>query len=424
MKFLIFCVVIFLGFPASAGTQETTRERVFTLEESIQLALKNNPQVLLAREELRRTTAMVMEARSGALPRLSAEAAYIRLDRLNMDSHRANLRLIQPLYAGGMIRGTIQAAELHHQAMEEGLHTVEAEITFRVKKGFYGILLAQELVAVRAEALNLLQSHYQTTKERFNKGEVPRFDLLRAEIEVINASSELIQVRSQLQSVENLFKNLLDLDLDSSFSLEGSLEYLPLQPDLNEALLKALEQRSEIRQLRLVSKMREKNIDVARSGHRPLISLFGNYEGLEGLPPTPDWDWNWNAGIMIEVPIFDGLMTRGRVGQARSEHEKSLLGLKDFKDRVRFEVRQAFLDLEKAREIIEFQLKNVQQAEENLKIVRERHRKGISTHLEVMGVHLALTKARTGYARALYEHLIGKASLERATGGRYRGSRE
>lgn len=416
MKFLIFCLGI-LGFSALVGAEEPGEGCVFTLEESIQWARENNPQVLLAREGLAGAAAGVIEARSAALPRLSAQAAYTRLDRLGLDSQRANLELSQLLYAGGGVRAAMRKAKLYHQVRGEALRTVEAEITFLVKKSFYGVLLAQELVVVRAEALNLLQSHYQATGKRFEEGEVPKFDLLRARVEVTNASSQLVKAKSELQSVKNSFRRLLDLDLGHPFSLEGTLEYLPFRPGLDEALLKAREQRPEIGQLKLATQMGEEGINIARSGHRPAIFLFGNYEGLEGLPPTPDWDWAWNVGIKVEVPLFDGLKTRGRVRQALSEYEKAQLQLRDLEDRVKLEVRQACLDLEKARQVIRFQSQNVQLAEENLNIVRERYREGISTHLEVMDVHLALTEARTGYARAIHKHLVSEASFQRAIGG-------
>ncbi len=415
-KFLIFCLLI-LVFSALGRAEEPGREWVFTLEKSIQWARENNPHILLAREELDRTAAKVIEARSAILPRLSAQAAYARLDRLGLDSQRVNLELTQLLYAGGGAKGAIRKAKLYHQVREESLQTIEAEITLLVKKSFYGILLAEELVTVRAEALKLLQSHYRVTRVRFEEGEVPMFDILRAEVEVTNASSQLVKAKNDLQSARNSFLRLLDLELGHPFSLEGRLEYFPFLPNLDEALLQALRERPEIRQLKLAAQMGEEGIVIARSGHRPSIFLFGSYEGLEGLPPAPDWDWGWKAGIKVEVPLFDGLKTRGRVEQALSEHEKSLLQLKDFKGQVRLEVRQAYLDLEKARQVMVFQRQNVQLAEESLQIVRERYREGLSTHLEVMDVHLALTEARSGYARALHKHLVGKASLERARGG-------
>jgi outer membrane protein TolC len=92
------------------------------------------------------------------------------------------------------------------------------------------------------------------------------------------------------------------------------------------------------------------------------------------------------------------------------------LRLEDYKDSISLEIKQAYLDLFEAEKNIPTTRKAVEQAEENLRVSRERYETQVTTSTEVLDAQALRTRARTNYYRALYSHHLAKARLLRAVG--------
>ena len=116
---------------------------------------------------------------------------------------------------------------------------------------------------------------------------------------------------------------------------------------------------------------------------------------------------------MLSVPLFDGWANRARVAQRRSQAKQIELSLRELEAGIDLEVKKAFWDVEASEERIYAQEKNIEQAEEALSIAEVRYRSGAITNLEVLDAQLTVTRARLGYLKALYDHNVAMAELEK-----------
>jgi outer membrane protein len=418
-----------------------------SLEQCLNLALKQNPSILKAGQELRRTHGLVVEARAALIPQLTASGRYSQVDRNVIDTPTvpgfpavpgltavsrnqerpwgAQIEVSQLVYSGGRASGNLRVARLRDQIAVLGFQQTVADTVLAVRKAFYQILLDKALVTVREQSVKLLEQQLEDAKHRFDAGTVPRFDVLRAEVELANAKPPLIRAQNDLRLSREALVKLLAIDAPkqrtefTAINFVGALAYEHRTWDLPTALSRALEQRPELQQAEKRVTVSRENIKVASSGYQPQLSIFGNY-GIHDTPFTDDLDGTvhgWTVGAQASWSIFDGMLTHGKMLEVRAQSEQAELDYEDTRRGVELEVRQAYSDYLQALELFEAQKKTVEQAEESLRLAEVRFRAGTGTQLEVLSAQTALTEARSNEIQALYDYNVANATLDRVTGG-------
>ena len=159
-------------------------------------------------------------------------------------------------------------------------------------------------------------------------------------------------------------------------------------------------------------------MDVASAGYKPEASVFGNY-GWHDKPFNDDMRSTregWTVGGSVSWALFDGMLTHGRVTQARAQLQEANLDYADTRRQVELEVRQAYSDYIQTLELIEAQKKTVEEANESLRLAVARFRAGTGTQLDVLSAQTALTDASSNEIQALYDYNVAIATLERVTG--------
>ncbi len=432
LRFLVFLIALTV-----ARTGLHAEDRALSLQDCLDLALKQNPTVLKAQQELRRSHGVVVEARAAAIPSVKLSGQYERIDNNFIDQFPgggtifknqeqpwgAQVEVSQNLYAGGRILASIRASKYSDQIAVLGFDRAVADVVLNVRRTFYQILLAQAQVAVREQSVHLLQQQLEDTQHRFDVGAVPRFNVLRAEVELANAKPPLIRAQNDLRLSREALVNLLAIDAPRAadftpITLTGQLRYEPRDFTLSNALDQALLHRPELGQAEKQVVVAKQNVKGAQAGYKPEIQIFGQY-GVRNsvfsdqLDDTLD---GWTLGARAEWALFDGMLTHGKVTQARALYRQAELDADDTRRRVELEVRQAYSDYKQALELIEAQKKTVESAEESLRLAEARFRAGTGTQLDVLSAQTALTDARSNEAQSLFDYNVAVATLERVTG--------
>ena len=411
-------LIIYLG-----GAQAES----FSLEKAVEMALANNKEILISKERAREAEQGVKEARAGYWPVLDLSGTYTRLGRapsMNIpgmgtievgkrNNYLSKLSLTQPLYTSGRLSYANKQADFGYQKAQEDLRNVQNRITFQVKKTFYAVLLAQENVKVTEAALDQSERHLAVVEGFFKVGVVSRFDLLRTRVEVANLKPDLIQARNDLRLSQESLANLLSLP-SASLNLEGGLSFEPVRITLEETVDKALKERSDRKSLKLQKEILEVALQLAEVQNKPTLVLLGNYQYQNPSHGKDEWGEEWNLNLVLSIPFLDGWANRARVAQRRSQVKQIDLSLRQLEAGIDLEVKKALWDLEASEERIYAQEKNIEQAEEALSIAEVRYKSGTITNLEVLDAQLALTRVRLGYLKALYDHNVAVAELERA----------
>ena len=322
------------------------------------------------------------------------------------------------------IRSALRTARLTREQSLLHYQGVVADTLLEVRTAYYGVLLAEQQVLVQEAAVKSLSLGLENTRQRFNTGLVPRYDVLRAEVELANVQPRLIQATnayriSKFTLANTLGYNIAGEDLeDLPLKLTDKLEARPYMVKLSAEMAQALQRRPELGAFRKAEGLRKEGIVAAKAGYKPSLDVFGGYSAHNSryFDDIMRDVAGGIAGVELNWNIFDGKLTRGKVMEAKALHEGSLVDLADGIRRVQLEVRTAHSTFLQAAAVLESQSKVQEQAEEALRLSQSRYEAGTGTQLDVLTAQTALTQARTTQAQALHDFAVARARLEHAIG--------
>jgi len=167
--------------------------------------------------------------------------------------------------------------------------------------------------------------------------------------------------------------------------------------------------------------MAKGEVKVAASKLLPQLSLLFSYErqgdepSVSGSRYRPDED-SWNITLLLQWQLWDWGGTWWKVKERRARVLQAERRLEEVRDAVRLQVVEAFLSLQEARKRIEVTQKAIEQAEENLRMSRERYRAQVATSSEVLDALAMLSRAKANHYRALSDYNLALARLQWAMG--------
>ncbi len=423
--------------PAKATNAVSWPTAPLSLRDAVEVALRQNSAVLKSQSDLAATYGVIVQTRAIQLPRVTGTLNHTLTDqgaieqapfaagiRTPDQAWNVRVQITQSIYEGGRIESAKRTADLTRDQALLQHQTVLADTVLAVRVNYDGALLAAQQIVVQEASMELLKKELQDNQRRFEAGTVPRFNVLRAEVELANSRPKLIRARNALRIAKNNLANLLGYDVprtvveDIPLQLSGKLEADPTNIELPIALAKALEQRTELAALRKGERLRKEAITNAEAGRKPSAQIFagvGSHSSRFSQHLTRDvsgWDIGWQASWNI----FDGWLVKGKVTEAVALHRKSQEELDDIGRRIELDVRTAYSNFIEAKEVLESQKKVQEQAEEALRLANARTEAGTGTQLDVLNAQTALTVARSTQIEALHDYSVARARLDRAMG--------
>ena len=466
---LAFCLTALAGSESYQANADTMRR--FTLREAVETALQRNPDILNARQEIRRTKGVQIEVLSQALPHLDATAAFNYTDpslrggsggsiittttgggvggtptpvpsatplpsatpggttttsftSSSLTDYSYNLRLTasQLLYNGTVIPA-IRGAGAAKDVSLYGLRDTIDRVIATVRQQFYQVILNKELIGVQEESVRLLESQLKDQQNRFEAGTVPRFNVLQAEVALVNQQPALITARNNFRIAQLQLAKTIGLDFDPRrgdrppLECVGTLSFNPRDIPLPIAIQLGKERRPFLKQQRSSILVQVANLSGAFAGIQPSISLNGGYafESSQFSSNLRDVAEGWFFGVSGSWAIFDGLETVGRVKQARATLSQAKITYDDAVRQVELEIQQAYSNLQQDRELYDSQSKNVDQAHEALRLASARLGVGAGVQLDVLNAQVALTQAQSTRLSALFSYNADLAEFDRVT---------
>jgi outer membrane protein len=159
-----------------------------------------------------------------------------------------------------------------------------------------------------------------------------------------------------------------------------------------------------------------------RSGYLPKLYLNGRYGYLAAnndfseITRSRNWFDFAYVGLGLQVPIFDGLRKHYQVQQSKLTVENTKLGFESLRQGIDLELEQASTDLTNSMDVLASQRENLELAEEIARVAKIKFQEGVGTNLEVVTAETDLRQAQTNYYAAMYDALIAKVNLDKATG--------
>ncbi len=419
----------------------------FTLEKAILTALQQNPAIQTQRQEIERTKGIYIQFRGQALPNINANATFQDtqpsltstggggtiiipgVGRLASGSGQAErqyqlvIEATQVVFAGGRIVSQIRMADFERDSSYYAFRNAVDEVVSTVKQQFYQIILNRELITVQEQSVNLLKSQLKDQQNRFEAGTVPRFNVLQAEVALSNQIPQLITAQNNYRLAKlalaktlgiNYNPNLRDL---APIEVVGQLNYEPRELPIRQAIEIAKTNRPFLKQQKANVLSNAEQVRVARSGFFPQINGTGGYE-FRSSPFTDnirDTRTGYIFGATGTWAIWDWGQTWGQMKQAKAVLQESKIAYDDAGRQVELEVQQTYSNMQQARETYESQEKNVEQAEEALRLAGARLDAGAGTQLEVLDARVQLTTAQSTRLQALYSYIAAVAEFDRVT---------
>jgi len=440
---VLVSLLLSLGLPITAAITNAVPlpSQPLTLDQALEFALSHNVTLRKGRQDLEEAQGLAIQQRAARLPRLATTGGYQQLDEsriekvqfsaaqpatpfLNNQSWNANLVVTQPIYAGGKYNSMARSSRLTREAALALYQALVANTLLEVRTAYSDVLLAVEQIVVQEASKKLLERELETARRSLEAGTVPKFNVLRAEVELANALPPLIRARNQERIFRNTLALLLGCDIPADSGVDiplrtaDSLKAEPFEVSVGAALNAAWVHRPEIKAAQSASQLRHEEVLQTRADLLPSVSGIAGY-GVQNRNFVRDLDRTldgWTVGVQANWLLFDFGQTQAKVNMARAREERARLEVEDVRRRIELEVRTAFSLFLESKEVLVSQTRVIEQAEEAVRLVTARADAGSSTQLEVLSAQTALKLSRTQYSQALRDYTVARAKLERAMG--------
>ncbi len=437
MKNLFFILLInILIYSLSLAGESRKIISNLTLEKAIDIALKENSQVKIARYDIELSESKLTEAYSSLIPSLNGEGSYIRnikkpvfflpdffggtgqirpIEIGSKNSYSAQLSVGMPIFVGQAYTGIVMSKlglDLSRLSYEETL----AQIRLNTTKAFLDVLLTRETEKFIKESYENAVRNLENARKLNRAGLISDFDFLSAQVEVEKIKPNVIQAEYTYQTALNFLKTLLNLSSEDSIEVVGDFQSFIVSQNIPLLDNYLVENTYSLRKLSLQKQLAEKNIMLQKWGHFPSLVAFGNYQ-----IQTQAEDYNFNAyrwvksaavGLSLNIPIFSGFGVQSRVEQAEIQTKQLEETINYTKKQLNIAISNTRNRIQTSIEKIEAQKLNKEKARKSYQIAEVRFAEGMSTQLELSNANLNLLSAELGYAQALYEYLVAQAELE------------
>ena len=419
MKRLICLIIFFACFFCQIALAE---EISLTIDEAINMALRDNRDILLKSEDVNKSKLKIQEARADLYPSLTLTSTWSRNNGYyskDFSSFNYQVGAKQYLYKGGETVNTIKYNEHLLDANQAILDKTKIETILNVKKSFYTLLLSNQYVEVNKAVLKNTKSHLEYLDARYKKG--------------IASQSEILQVKSSLESVKQAYENSLNqgessqallnnylyLDKDVKIIPEGDLSYTEEKIVFDQGLLYALGKRPEIKQYDSQIKASEKSVDIAKSDNRPSIyASWDYYNRTHGALGTGRNQSDNNImGITFSWPVFDGWATKSKIEEALVDLKEAQVLREKAASDIALDFKNAYIGLKNAIVKIDATESDLKVYNDNLKSAREKFKQGIVSSLDLDDAVLKQSISMFNRDSAVYDYIIAKSNLDKAMGG-------
>jgi outer membrane protein len=430
--FVLLMAVLQLSLPLAAFAQQPPpappAPLQLTLKQSVQLALKQNPQRLIAQILVQESDRNSQIARSALLPQANVAAAG-SVNQYNFQSiERAPVRSpagpFQVIEAGPAFSQTIldfpkiRAYQIGREGTRQARADEQTAREIVVNAVVDQYLLILRALATRDAAKSrvaLAQRLYEQAAELQKTGIGLNIDTVRANVELQNERQNLIDAETLTHTTRYGLAALLDLPRDQDLEVADHLDFFDL-PALDKRTLldQALTSRPEIHSLNSQQRIAKLTSDAAGEQRLPQLDFSGfwYYQGSRFNNGIPAYTY----AISLEFPIFTGGRIRAEEARAKLEEQHVAENRRQLEAQIVDEVKSALDELTAARNSVDVANLGLQLAQEEVAQAQRRFAAGVTTNVEVITAQDELARANDNQIAALYQFNLSRASLARATG--------
>ena len=415
--------------------------RRLTLEEAIQLALANNPdlrrQAILSESSAQDRSL----AKSAILPRLDFNASIgathqgvgtvvvqgvpFAQESSTFSTGALGMSLRQLIFDGGKWWNNLDAAELGLAASQAQVDEQRLQTSYLVEQRFYELVRAQRQLGVLGDAAARSREQADNVQRLYEGGRSTQADVYAARANRDNDEINRLGQESRVELARTDLSLAIGVDPSEALAVAEPPRLLddPSQPPAaKEAVQRALASRPSLKAFDLQVQAQKKFYSASKGDYYPTVSLAGSWQrgtrdDLPRLFEAPGRESQLSGSVNLNWNLFNGFATDAGVRKAQLQVQLSENDLMNGRRNVAGDVEKAVAQLSTARSQARVAAQTEQNAKESLRLARTRQEVGVGTQLEVRDAELKLTQAQLARVGSLVDGREAESALRRAQGG-------
>lgn len=434
--------------------KETPLSQPTELERFTELAIKNNQPARIAKEEIELAQLKIKEARRNLFPALKLQGYYTdgEVHKVGYEEGEAKIQLDQPIYYGGRLRDTLAQSKVNLEITERNYDRLRIDVAHRTEIAYYNLLVSYMNLRAQDKIHREAEKMLDIVQRQFKAGLVTPLELTGAQSWYEQICFQIDSTKQDITMAELTFIQVLNVSQLPPLVLKD-LEIKGSDIDLNRCLEAGLKHRPEIELSRLLVKFNEYGKRIEESKNRFTVNLtssYGYYQGRWKGEQMKDSD-NWYVGIRATKPwgastttvsattteveprfgqvsptiartitaefnLLDNLLRLSEKKKAEIDFARSISDLNETTQTINFEIKDAYLDYQKAILQATTARSEVKHRLKETKILKVRAQIGEIGFADVMEAMVNLSRAQTTYIQALGNYFLSLANLKKAAG--------
>jgi len=440
----ILCLQVALFSVAWAQMPETDSPApLLTLDEAIRIATGANRDIQTSKLEITKAQEEVAQAKTNYLPKLDANVlAGAPLQPLNFTVPAGsfgtypgigpipatNSNIHSPVQFGAFVNASaaqpltqlfkvdlaVRQARLGVDLAKEGVRAQTQDTVRQVKEAYYQVAQLQAQVASSRAAVQALSELSTLTEQRLAQETVLQSDSLTVKAKLKHQRYQLLIAEDAFELHKQNLNRLLGRDLRTPFSVEMLPFSESVEWDLDAARGQALEQRPELREAKLQTKVAEMDVRREHAKYIPDISVQVSYLGFQNVNFLPE-----NAGsvgFQFQWQPFDWGYKKHRIAELKATTEQKTTAERDLEQRILLEVEEKFRKLGEARILLDALTDQREAEHAKFREVTDRYNLKATLLADLMQQQAAVSQAEAQYQQALAGFWTARADFEKAIG--------
>ena len=395
-----------------------------TLENCIQLALGNNPDINQAFQDILIADTKIKQIWSNYFPHLGWQTSWAHIKQLQLsDAFATNLEyeyyvlgqisLQQLLYDFGVTQNEATVQRLGYESNKKAFIETVNDVICQTKIAFYNALYAIEKEKVAQNTVDKYEDFYNQAQAFYKIGLNPKVDVTIALSNLSSAKIELIRAKTGVNTAIAQLNNIMGLPYLEKYDLKGKLEYFPTEFSFEDAILTANDSRPDLKKAQIDVEKARQSWKLAKKAYFPIIDAQGQYQR-----GGKHWTSNdgWSIGLYLNFTNLNGMLIKNQIQEARYLYDKQLAQAKKVQNDVYLEIQNSYLKLNEKDNQIPVSIIQLKQAQENYDLSYGRYRVGEASPIELKEAENTLRNSKLMYYSALYEYNSARSELERSIG--------
>lgn len=432
----IFVFLSLCAIPALSFAEIVRMSR----EECIEVALKDNPTVIIADMEVKKVDYAKKETLASVFPTIDFSGAYqrtIRLQTIRMDfgGQSQNLKMgsdntwnlgfnaSMPLIAPTLWK-TIAISDVQILASLENARASKLDLVNNVNKAYYALMLAVASKDVVNQNYEVAKFNADLYEKQFKNGTASEYDVLRSSVQVKNIEPELLQADIAVKQCQLQLKVLMgistDIDIEPTVALSDMQSEMYSYPTDGTT---SLQDNTSLKSLEIQTSLLKKTVDLRKLAYLPTLGASFNlsWTSLSNNSPFKDQQFNpySTVGLQLSVPIFSGGSRLFGLKQSEVQLKEIYIQKEDLINTLNMQVSLAIDNINREAAQISSSQQGVQEAEKAYNIMQKSFEIGAASYLDLRDAELARTSAQLVYLQAIYNYLVSTSELDMLLGKDY-----